>query len=531
MSHSPDYDIEKKATNSAEIVTADVVPHEDTGHMHRSLKGRQISMIAIAGTIGTGLFLSSGKALANGGPVGALLGYLLVGMLVGLMMYSLGEMMVWDPSAGGFIEFSSRYIDPAMGFAMGWQYWFQVVISAPVEITAASIVVSFWDTNDNHKAIYITVMLIGIILVNLAGVKYFGEFEFVFASIKIVTVIGLIIMCLVIDLGGAPDHDRRGFRYWRENPFNNTFFNVVPASKARFLGFWAVLTQAAFSYGGMEGLAMICLEASNPRVTMKTAVRAIFYRIVLLYVFAILLMGMCLARDNEHLLQANADDSGTAAQSPFVIIIQTSGIKVLDHIINAVVLTSAFSSGNEFLYSSSRALFMLAQEGKAPRIFARVMKNGVPVFSLAVCSAFACLAYLACGKQGANDAFNWLANITTLGSMITWIGIAVSHIRWYNAMKVQGLSRDELPFKSWTQPYGAWAVLIAFSVITFFNGYTTFMTKPFDYQSFISDYINIPFVAILYFGYKLVKRTRIVPLAEIDCSTHYVEDSVVYSKY
>jgi amino acid transporter len=176
-------------------------------------------------------------------------------------------------------------------------------------------------------------------------------------------------MCLVIDLGGAPDHDRRGFRYWRENPFNNTFFNVVPASKARFLGFWAVLTQAAFSCmfriilialtslilfsdGGMEGLAMICLEASNPRVTMKTAVRAIFYRIVLLCmlhsfdanvvltqpatldVFAILLMGMCLARDNDHLLQANADDSGTAAQSPFVIIIQTSGIKVLDHIIS-----------------------------------------------------------------------------------------------------------------------------------------------------------------------------------------------------
>ncbi|KAF7342052.1 AA-permease domain-containing protein [Mycena venus] len=531
MSHSPDYDIEKKATNSGEIATEDVIPHEDTGHMHRSLKGRQISMIAIAGTIGTGLFLGSGKALANGGPVGALLGYLLVGMLVGLMMYSLGEMMVWDPSAGGFIEFSSRYIDPAMGFAMGWQFWFQAVMTAPVEITAASIVISFWDTNDNHKAIYITVMLIGIILVNLAGVKYFGEFEFVFAFIKIITVIGLIIMCLVVDLGGAPDHDRRGFRYWRENPFNNTFFGVVPASKARFLGFWAVLTQAAFSYGGMEGLAMICLEASNPRVTMRTAVRAIFYRIVLLYVFAILLIGMCLARNDPHLLQANADDTGTAAESPFVIIIQTSGIKVLDHIINAVVLTSAFSSGNEFLYSSSRALFMLAQEGKAPRIFARVMKNGVPVYALAVCSAFACLGYLACGKQGANDAFNWLANITTLGSLITWIGIGVSHIRWYKAMKVQGLSRDELPFKSWTQPYGAWAVVIVFTVIMFFNGYTTFMTKPFDFQSFISDYINLPFVFILYFGYKIAKRTRIVPLAEMDCSTHYVEDSVVYSKY
>ncbi|KAJ6459644.1 amino acid permease/ SLC12A domain-containing protein [Mycena sanguinolenta] len=526
-----DYDIEKKAATSGEIVTENVVPHDEgAGHMHRSLKGRQISMIAIAGTIGTG-------PLANGGPVGALLGYVIVGMLVGLMMYSLGEMMVWDPSAGGFIEFASRYVDPAFGFAMGWQYWFQVVISTPVEITAGSIVVSFWDTNDDHKAIYITVLLLGAILVNLAGVKYFGEFEFAFAFLKIMTVIGLVIMCLVVDLGGAPDHDRRGFRFWREEPFNNTFFDIVPASKARFLGFWAVFTQAAFSYGGMEGLAMICLEASNPRVTMKTAVRAIFYRIVLLYVSSVLLIGMCLSASNPNLLQANAQDTGTGAETPFVIIIRTSGIKVLAHIVNAVILTSAFSAGNEFLYASSRSLFMLAQEGKAPRIFAKVMKNGVPVYSLAFCSLFGLLGYLVCGKEGANEAFNWLSNITTIGSMITWFGVALSHIRWYRGMKVQGLSRDELPFKSWTQPYGAWIVLISFTIIMFFNGYTAFLTKPFDYKSFISAYVNIPFMLILYVGFKIGQysvpafRTRLVPLAEMDCSSHYVEDSVVYSKY
>ncbi|KAJ7676878.1 amino acid permease/ SLC12A domain-containing protein [Mycena polygramma] len=526
-----DDDIEKKATSSGDVAAEDIVQDENAGHMHRSLKGRQISMIAIAGTLGTGLFLGSGKALATGGPVGALIGYLITGILVGLMMYTLGEMMVWDPSAGGFIEFSTRYVDPAMGFAMGWQFWFQAVMSAPVEITAGSIVISFWDQNDSHKAIYIAVMLIAIILVNLAGVKYFGEFEFVFATLKIVTVVGLIIMCLVVDLGGAPDHDRRGFRYWRDAPFNDDFENVLPASKARFLGFWSVFTQAAFSYSGMEGLAMICLEADNPRVTMKTAVRAIFYRIVLLYVFSVLLIGMCISREEPALLQANEQATGTASESPFVIIIEKAGIKVLSHIINAVVLTSAFSAGNEFLYSSIRSLFMLAQEGKAPRIFAKVLKNGVPIYSLICCSLFGLLGFLVCGKEGANDAFNWLVNITTLGSMITWVGIAIAHIRWYRAMKVQGLSRDALPFKSWTQPWGAWVVLISFSIIMFFNGFQTFMAKPFDYQTFISAYINIPFFIVLYVGYMLVKKTKLVPLAEMDCSTHYVENSVVYSKY
>ncbi|KIY50211.1 hypothetical protein FISHEDRAFT_39899 [Fistulina hepatica ATCC 64428] len=497
-------------------------------HMHRALKGRQVSMIAIAGTIGTGLFLGSGKALADGGPVGAVLGYLIVGMLVGCMMYSLGEMMVYDPSAGGFIEFSKRYVDGALGFAMGWQFWFQTAMTAPTEIVAASIVIQYWDSNDKHLAIYVSVMLVGIILINLAGVKYFGEFEFWFAAIKIITVVGLVITCLVIDLGGAPDHDRRGFRYWREEPFNNTYLNIVPASKARFLGFWAVLTQAAFSYGGMEGLASICLEAENPRRTMRTAVRAIFYRIVLLYIISLWLVGMCISCKDPNLLQANTSQTGTAAESPFVIVITTSGIKVLNQIVNAVVLTSAFSSGNEFLYSSSRALFMLAQEGQAPRIFAKILPNGVPIYSLAFTSLFALLAYLNCGSGGASTAFNWLSNITTLGSMITWLGVAITHIRFYRGMKKQGVPRSVLPFRSWIQPYGAWAVLISFSIIIFFNGWS--YLKPWDASDFFSSYINIPFVIILYFGWKVAKKTRIVPLEEMDLTSHYVEGSVVRSK-
>jgi len=262
-------DLEKKASKheggQGEISETVVGEDSTDPHMHRSLKGRHVSMIAIAGTIGTGLFLGSGKAIANGGPVGALIGYTFVGMIVGSMMYSLGEMMVYDPSAGGFIEFASRYIDPAAGFAMGWQFWFQTAITAPVEVVAASIVIQYWDQNDSHLAIYVAVFLVGMIAINVAGVKYFGEFEFWFAFIKIATVLGLILFCLVIDLGGGPDRDRRGFRYWKQEPFNAEYADITPASKARFLGFWAVLTQASFSYGGMEGLASIVLEASNPR--------------------------------------------------------------------------------------------------------------------------------------------------------------------------------------------------------------------------------------------------------------------------
>jgi amino acid transporter len=254
-------------------------------------------------------------------------------------------------------------------------------------------------------------MLIGIVFINIAGAKYFGEFEFWFAALKLITLFGLIILGLVVDLGGGPDHDRRGFRYWKQEPFNNHFLNFE-GSKSRFLGFWAVLTQAAFSYGGMETLAAIALEAENPRVTMRTAVRAIFYRIVLLYVLALFVIGMCVSQQDPNLLSAIAGASGTAAQSPFVILMTTAGIRVLPHIINAVVLTSAFSSGNEYMYASSRALYMLSQQGQAPAFLGKVSKAGVPIYCIAVSTAFSLLAFLNCGSGGASQAFNWLGNIT-----------------------------------------------------------------------------------------------------------------------
>ncbi|KAH8801297.1 amino acid permease/ SLC12A domain-containing protein [Flagelloscypha sp. PMI_526] len=500
----------------------------DDPHMHRALKGRHVSMIAIAGTIGTGLFLGSGKAIANGGPVGAVLGYLIVGMLVGLMMYALGEMMVFDPSASGFIEFSSRYVDDALGFAMGWQFWFQTAMTTPVEITAASIVIQYWDSNTKHLGIYVAVILIGTVAINVAGVKYFGEFEFWFAFLKIITIVGLMLVMLVVDLGGAPDRDRRGFRYWRDSPFNSDYLGITPAPKARFLGFWAVFTQAAFSYGGMEGLASICLEAENPRKTMRTAVRAIFYRIVLLYILSLWLAGMCIPRNDPALLQANKEDSGTAAEAPFVIVIKISGIKVLDHIVNAVVLTSAFSSGNEFLYASSRALFMLAQQDQAPRIFSKILPNGVPIYALGATALFALLGFLACGGDGANTAFNWLANITTLGSLLTWLGVAVSHIRFTRGMAAQGIPRSSLPFHSFLMPWGSYVLFFTLIVIIFFSGWSS--VKPFSASDFFSSYVNIIFVILLYGGWKIVKKTKIVSLAEMDCTTHYIEGSVVRSK-
>lgn len=172
----------------------------------------------------------------------------------------------------------SKYLSPEAGFAMGINYILQTGFAVPTEITAAAVMISYWDPVTTHVAAYIASFLVLSIGINLLGVKYFGEVEFVFACIKVLMLVALILFGLIADLGGV-NGVYTGGRYWRDEPFNDTFANLSPASFAGFLGFWKVLTQAAFAFGGIEGISVLAGEAHNPRKTMRRAVRTVFYRI------------------------------------------------------------------------------------------------------------------------------------------------------------------------------------------------------------------------------------------------------------
>lgn len=246
--------------------------------VHRDLKSRHLQMIAIGGTIGTGLFIGSGNALRHGGPLGALLGYIFMGVFVYFMMLSLGEMTAYMPGSGGFTRFSAQFVDPALGFAVGWNYFYCFAITLPAEITAASIVIQYWDTNTNHLAIYITIMLLVAVFINLFGAKGYGEAEFWCAIIKVLAIIGLIFLGLLLDLGVNSTTGYIGFRYWKEpGAFNSTYLSIANAGTARFLGFWATLTQAAFSYLGVEIVCVTAGEAQNPRRNVPKAIRRVIY--------------------------------------------------------------------------------------------------------------------------------------------------------------------------------------------------------------------------------------------------------------
>uniref|UniRef100_A0A0W0FY83 Putative amino acid permease n=1 Tax=Moniliophthora roreri TaxID=221103 RepID=A0A0W0FY83_MONRR len=475
----------------------------------RELKNRHVAMISIGGVIGTGLFLGTANALRNGGPIGLLLGYMIVGSICWSVMISLGEMVSYLPIPGGHIKLAERFVDPALSFAMGWNYWYNWTIVLPTELSAAAILIEYWTKSDKLDPLWISICMIVVIVINLLGAGAYGEAEFVFASIKVITIVGLIILGIILDLGGGPNRDRIGFRYWI-NPGPFVQYNGISGSKGYFLGWWAVMTQAAFSFIGTEIVAIAAGEAKNPRRNIPKAIRRVYIRILLFYIGGTLLIGL-LVPSNEPRLNLGT----TAGASPFVIAIQNAGIGGLPHVINAALLTSAWSAASSDLYTGSRALYGLAAAGNAPKIFLRTTKKGLPLVSIVFCSLFSCLAYMSI-SSGAGTVFGWFQNMTAVAGLMTWFGICVTYIRFYSGLKVQGFDRSKLPFASKLQPFAAWYAAILSLLICFFSGWKVFLKGKWATDVFITNYLPFAMFPIMYLGCKFWRKTTIVRPEEMD---------------
>lgn len=500
--------------NKVEYDNASPTPEFDGQHtkLKRQLKNRHVAMISIGGVIGTGLFLGTANALRHGGPVGLLLGYIIVGSICYSVMISLGEMVAYLPIAGGHIKLAERFVNPAFSFTMGWNYWYNWVIVLPAELSAAAVLINFWNQSVNN-AVWITICLIVVVTINMLGAGAYGECEFIFASIKVITITGLIILGIVLDLGGGPNHDRLGFRYWKHpGPFVQ--FEGIGGAKGRFLGWWAVMTQAAFSFIGTEIVAIAAGEAKNPRKNIPKAIRRVYIRILLFYIGGTAVIGLLVPSNNPDL----ALGVSTAAKSPFVIAIKTAGIKGLPSVINAALLTSAWSAASSDLYTSSRALYGLAISGNAPRIFKTTNRNGLPYVSIVFCSLFALLAYMAV-SNGAGNVFTWFSNMTSVAGLMTWFGISFTYIRFYKGLKAQNFDRSTLPFKSPLQPFAAYYATGFCLLICFFSGWNVFLKGDWDRATFVTNYLPLVLFPIMYICAYFVTRTPAVKPDEMDFVT------------
>ncbi|RMD40541.1 hypothetical protein DV735_g4612, partial [Chaetothyriales sp. CBS 134920] len=507
-------------------IFGDVQVAEDYGYVSRGLKSRHIQFIALGGTIGTGLFLGIGRAFTQAGPLSVLLGYTITGVMVWAMMMGLGEMATWLPLPGAIPQFCSRYVDEAMGFAVGWNTWYSCTITLCAEVSAASTVIQYWKGVEHiNVAAWISIVIAVVVALNVFAVAIYGEAEFIFASIKIITILGLLILALIIDVGGVSGQHRLGFQYWRNPGAMKPY--IASGSTGRFLGLWSTLVNAAFSYGGAEVVAVAAGEAEDPRRNIPKAVRRVFWRILFFYVLGSLAIGVLVPSNDPNLLAAIKSGAHGAAASPWVIAIKRAGIPALPSIINAVILTSAASSANAFLYTGSRYLYALAQTRQAPKFLLKCTKAGVPIWSVLITASISALTYMSC-SSGSATVFQWFQNLTTISTLFTWVSINIAYLRFYYACKAQGVDRNTLPFKSPLQPYLSYSAAVFFSLIILFNGFYVF-TDGFDYQGFITDYIGIPIFFALYLFWRVLKRTHFIKLADVDLfSGKEALDSIVW---
>ncbi|CAI7598056.1 unnamed protein product [Penicillium manginii] len=475
---------------------------EEINNFQQGLHQRHIQMIALAGTVGTGLFLSSGRAIAHAGPLGAFLSYSIIGLAVSSVVFGVGEMGALAPLQGGVIRYCDVFFDEALAFANGWNQIYSYIVSIPSELVACAVIVEFWITVSS--AIWVTVFGIIMIITALLFVRIYGELEFAFSTLK-------IMLIIVITCGGAPNHKTTGFEFWKApyGPFVQ--YLGIKGSLGRFLGFWTTFSNALYAYSGIENITVAAAETKNPRRAIPMAARRIFVRILVFYVITIFTMTLVVSSADPDLLS----ESGTAAQSPFVIAARSAGIKVVPSIINAIVLTSAWSSGNSNMLGGSRILYGLAMQGHAPAVFKRLNRFSIPYVAVALYGVFMALGYMSL-SNGASTAFTWLQDLVSISTLVNWITLLIVYLRFLYGCKKQGIDRKkELPWAAPFQPYGAWFSLVIFILLFFTGGYSTFLKGHWSTETFISSYFNLPFIIIIYFGYKLWKKTKIIPLTEI----------------
>ncbi|KAK4983855.1 amino acid transporter [Elasticomyces elasticus] len=490
------------------------------GHtaLHKGLGSRQITMIAIGGALGTGLIIGTGKALAQAGPASILISYTLIGMLVFLVMCALGEMAAWIPEPGGFVPYATRYVDPALGFALGYTYWFKYLITTPNQLTAAALVIQYWvPANKVNPGVFIAVFLVSIIAINYLGIKFFGELEFVLSSAKVLVIVGLIILSLVLALGGGPDHDRKGFRYWKEPGAFAPY--IATGALGNFLGLWSSMITAVFAYLGIELVGVTVGETKNPRKNIPAAIKLTFYRILFFYVLSVLFLGMLVPYNSPKLLGANKK-SNSASASPFVLAISLAGIKGLPGFINGCILLFVFSASNSDLYIASRTIHGLALRGQAPAFLARTNKAGVPIYSLGISAAVACIAFLNCADSS-KAVFNYLINLVTIFGLLSWISILVSHICFVKARKAQGVPLADVPYRAPLGIWGSYVALFFCCLIALTKNFSVFTRSPktygaFDYKNFVTGYLGIPLYLILIFGWKVGMKSKRVKASKAD---------------
>ncbi|EPQ29220.1 uncharacterized protein PFL1_03507 [Pseudozyma flocculosa PF-1] len=453
-------------------------------------------MIALGGSIGTGLTIGTGGGLATSGPVSLTLGFLFMGIICYAVMAALAEMGTYMPHDRGFPGYATQFVSPELGFAVGWAYYLKYTLAQANNLNAAAYIIEFWSPGVNG-GVWIAICLCLMVTINYFGAKSFGRVEYLLGWVKVATMAMLICINIVLFFGGGPTHDRIGFRNWT----NGTAFLEFKAKGAagRFLGFWQALGSGLYAYMGTELLSIAVGEAANPRKAVPSAIKKTVFRITFFYIFNVALLGLVVpARDP--LLRAANKAKLSATASPFVVALEIAKIKGLPHLLNALFLFFVVSAAISDQYIAIRTLYSLSATGQAPAVFSRTNRRGMPMWSLLASSLISCVAFINVASGGAK-LFKYFVSSLTIIAALAWISILTTYLRFHHCLRVQN-------------PYLSWVALSVTALVMISRGWVAFV--PWDHVTFILTYIGLAWFLVMLVAYKLVMRSKIVPARLVD---------------
>lgn len=410
--------------------------------LQRGLKNRHIQLIAMGGAIGTGLFLGSAQIIQSAGP-SIILGYALGGLIVFLIMRQLGEMIVEEPVAGSFSHFAHKYWGKFAGFLTGWNYWMLYILVAMTELTAVAKYINHWW--DIPAWISVLFFFLLITAINLSNVKFYGESEFWLAIIKVTAIIAMIIFGLYLILSADSTSVASFSNLWSHGGFFPNGFE----------GLFFMLAFLMFAFGGIELIGMAAAEAENPKETIPKAINQVVFRVLIFYVGSLTIL--------LSLVPWNQLELGGLDKSPFVMIFSQLGISWAAHLLNFIILTAALSVYNSGMYANSRMLYSLAQQGNAPKVFAKTNKQGVPIPAVLL-SAVLIFSCVLLNYFVPEEALKHLMYIVVGALVLNWTMISFTHLKFKRYIRHKQLKTS---YPALWSPFSNYLVLGFIAVVLY----------------------------------------------------------------